>query len=147
MYKKILVPLDGSALAECAFNHLKSLIKDEALAEITLLTVVRVDISWGRDADINAIREKVFYSSGKYLAGAESRLKAEGMKVKAEVVEAESTAHAIIDYAREKGVDIIVMATHGHTGMKGVMWGSVAFGVAQQSHIPVLLIRPESCRA
>lgn len=146
MYKKVLVPLDGSALAECALHHVKPLIRKSSEVEMTLLTVVRVDSSWGREADINAMREKALFSSGKYLAGLESRLVSEGVTVKTAVVEAQSIAQAIIDYAQQNGTDMIAIATHGYTGMKKVMMGSVAFGVTQQSLIPVLLIRPESCR-
>ena len=43
-------------------------------------------------------------------------------------------------------MDAIIIATHGYTGMKRLLLGSVAFGVLHQSPVPVLLIRPESCR-
>ena len=52
----------------------------------------------------------------------------------------------ISDYAKENGIDMIVIATHGYTGLKKLMLGSVALGVLQESHVPVLLIRPDSCR-
>lgn len=45
-----------------------------------------------------------------------------------------------------EGMDMIIIGTHGYTGLKKLMLGRVAFGVLHQSHIPVLLIRPESCR-
>jgi nucleotide-binding universal stress UspA family protein len=147
MYRKVLVPLDGSALAECALNHVKTLIKEGSAGQITLLTVVRVDNAWGREADINAIREKALFSSGKYLADKASRLAEEGMTVETAVVEGQSIAQAIIDYAGTGGMDLIAIATHGYTGMKGIMLGSVASGVTRQSHVPVLLIRPESCKS
>ncbi len=50
MYKKCLVPLDGSELAECALNHVKNLVKEKSVGEVTLLNVVKVDIPW---AEIN----------------------------------------------------------------------------------------------
>jgi nucleotide-binding universal stress UspA family protein len=152
MYKKVLVPLDGSELAECALNHVKSLSKDGSVGEITLLNIMKVDIPWIRtDAesnliDINKIRENVLKSSQKYLADVESRLASEGFKVKIESLEANRPAHAIIEYTQKNGMDMIVIATHGYTGMKGMMMGSVALGVIHQSHVPVLLIRPEACR-
>lgn len=152
MYKKVLVPLDGSELAECALNHVKSLSKDGSVGELTLLNIVNVDIPWFRSEDgheqfdINKVRENVFNSSQKYLTGVESRLASEGFKVKIESLEANRPAHAIIEYAQKNGMDMIVIATHGYTGMKGMMMGSVALGVIHQSHVPVLLIRPEACR-
>jgi nucleotide-binding universal stress UspA family protein len=70
--------------------------------------------------DLQAIREPLFKASRKYLADMESRLVSEGMKVKAESLEGNRPADTITEYAQKEGI--------------------------HQSHIPVLLIRPESCR-
>ncbi len=51
-----------------------------------------------------------------------------------------------MNYAEANDVDLIVIATHGYTGMKKLMFGSVALRVLHDSHVPVLLIRSESCR-
>ena len=154
MYKSVLVPLDGSALAECTLSHVKNLFKDGSVGEVTLLNVVKVDLPWavlGSDQypkgfDLNAIREPLFTASRKYLADIESRLVSEGIKVKTESLEGNRPANTITEYAQEKGMDMIIMGTHGYTGLKKLMLGSVAFGIVHQSHVPVLLIRPESCR-
>ncbi|MDP1990553.1 MAG: universal stress protein [Syntrophales bacterium] len=152
MYKQALVPLDGSDLAECALNHVKSMMKDGLVREATLFNVVKVEIPWIKiddqfeHIDVNLLREKAFQSSQKYLAGMESRLASEGIKVKTASLEAVRPDGAISDYAREKGMNIIIIATHGYSGMKKMLLGSVAFGVLNQSSVPVLLIRPESCR-
>jgi len=154
MYKNILVPLDGSALAECTLSHVKNLFKDGSVGEVTVLNVVKVDLPWAtlgfdqyfKTIDINPIREPLFIASRKYLADIESRLVSEGIKVKTESLEGNRPADTIIEYAQEKGMDMIIIGTHGHTGLKKLLLGSVAFGVLHQSHIPVLLIRPESCR-
>ncbi len=150
MYQKILVPLDGSELAECALSHVKNMVKDGTVAEVTLLNVVNVYVP-GRGeipgiVDINAVRKNLFMESRKYLAGVESRLASEGIKVKMESIESNRPADLISDYAQKNGIDVIVIATHGYTGLKKLMLGSVALGVLHESHIPVLLIRPESCR-
>ena len=153
MYKKVLVPLDGSPLAECTLSHVKNLFKDGSVGEVTLLNVVKVDLPWAVMADnyplgldINAVKEPLFASSRKYLADMESRLGSEGIKVKTESLEGNRPADTITEYAQKKGMDLIIIGTHGYTGLKKLMLGSVAFGVLHQSHIPVLLIRPESCR-
>ncbi len=150
MYQKALVPLDGSPLAECVLSHVKNLAKEGFVKEITLLNVVKFDIPWGGEyperIDLNAIREPLFAASRKYLGEVESRLVSEGIKVKTESREGNRPADTITDYARENGMDAIVIATHGYTGMKRLLLGSVAFGVLHQSSVPVLLIRPESCR-
>ncbi len=154
MYKKVLVPLDGSTLAECTLSHVKNLIRDGSVGEVTLLNVVKVDLPWAqmgtddipsRSIDLEAIRKPLFNASREYLADIESQLGSEGIKVKAESLEGDRPANTITEYAQKKGMDLIIIGTHGYTGLKKLMLGSVAFGVLHQSHIPVLLIRPESC--
>jgi nucleotide-binding universal stress UspA family protein len=150
MYKKILVPLDGSELAECVLDHVKLLVKEGSAGEVTLLNVVKVDTSWaelyGKNFDINAMREALIASARKYLAKIESRLNSEGIKVKTESLEANSPAYKITEYAQENGMELIIMGTHGYTGLKKLIMGSVSSGVLNSSTVPVLLIRPESCR-
>jgi nucleotide-binding universal stress UspA family protein len=154
MYKKVLVPLDGSPLAECTLTHVKNLFKDGSLGELTILNVVKVDLPWAvmksaqspQDINIDAIRKPLFAASGKYLAEIESRLASEGIRVRTESLEGNRPADTITEYAQKKSMDMIIIGTHGYTGLKHLMLGSVAFGVLHQSHIPVLLIRPESCR-
>ena len=154
MYKKVLVPLDGSELAECTLSHVKNLFKDGSVGEVTLLNVFKFDFPWARvrsepdieHIDFNAIRESFIVKSRKYLADIESRLDSEGFKVKTESLEGNRSADKITEYAQEKGMDLIIIGTHGYTGLKKLMLGSVAFSVLHQSHIPVLLIRPESCQ-
>jgi nucleotide-binding universal stress UspA family protein len=160
MYRKILVPLDGSELAECALAHVKELIPGDFAGEVILLNVVTVDIPWrkinegeeGHDIafDINTIVKSFMEKSRRYLAKVRYRfasgLQAQGAAVRTEAVESERPSQAIAEYARENGVDLIVIATHGYTGMKKMMLGSTALRVLSESTVPVLLIRPEGCR-
>ena len=107
MYKKVLVPLDGSDLAECALSHVKSLFEDGSVGEVTLLNIVWFDLPWideyPQRIDINAIREPLFAASKKYLAEVESRLSSKGIKVKTESLEASRPADAITGLRPEKG--------------------------------------------
>ena len=152
MYKKVLVPLDGSELAECALSHVKNLVKDGLAQEVTVLNVFAIPVALlgaGGDTsayvDVNAVEEKMKYDSLKYLADVKSRLDAEGVKVKTESREGSRAAEVICDYAEKNNVDLIVLATHGYTGLKKLMFGSVALEVLHSSHVPVFLVRPESC--
>lgn len=149
MSKKILVPLDGSKLAECALSHVKDFLKGGLAGEVTILTVVKVDVPWAEayddHFDINALRTQMFTKSEKYLADVKSRLASAGVAVKTDLIELNRPADAIIDYAKKNGMDMIVIATHGYTGMKKLLLGSVAFGILNQSPLPVYLIRPEAC--
>ena len=150
MYKKVLVPLDGSKLGECTLSHVKNLFKDGFVGEVTLLNVVKVDVSWSdirsRTVNLKAMRKPLYIASRKYLADIESQLVSKGIKVKTKSLEGNRPADMIVKYAQKKGMNMIIIGTHGHSGLKKLLLGSVAFGVLHQSHIPVLLIRPESCR-
>ena len=145
MYQRVLVPLDGSELAECALSHVQSLVKDGSVGEVTLLHIIRIDVPWA-EVDLQQFRGLAFAAANKYLAEMESRLVSTGAKVKTKVLEANGTANTITEYAQKNSMDLIVMSTHGYTGLKKVLLGSVASGVLNQSHVPVLLIRPEACR-
>ncbi len=156
MYKKILVPLDGSELAECALTHVKKLFQDGPGGEVVLINAVVTDIPWreinaGEDGhptafDYTGFKKTFIDKSKKYLAGVQTRLASEGIKVRTETTESNGPSHTITDYAQKNGVDLIVIATHGYTGMKKMMLGSIALKVLHESNVPVFLVRPEACR-
>lgn len=150
MYQKILVPLDGSELAENALTQVRNLAGGGFVGEIILLNAVEIDLmglsaTHTRSMDLPALRKAHFEKSQKYLEKIESQLSSEGIKVKTESLEGRP-AQTIVDYSQKNGVDLIVIATHGYSGMKRLMFGSVALRVLHDSHAPVLLVRPESCR-
>ena len=150
MYQKVLVPLDGSKIAESALNHVRILAKDGALGEVILLNVFIVavphisDPRYGGSIDINILKKDYQERSMQYLTKAKSKLSLEGLTVKTESIEGSSAAYAIADYTQNNGVDLIIMATHGYTGIKRMLLGSVAHQVLNESPVPVLLIRPET---
>jgi nucleotide-binding universal stress UspA family protein len=152
MYKKALVPLDGSELAECSLSHVINLAKNGSVGEVILINVVLFFVPVAEGGipvyrELPEMRGKASGSSNKYLAGVESRLASEGVKVRTESLEGERPAEIISDYARKNGIDLIIITTHGYTGLKKMMLGSVALELIHDAHMPVLLIRPESCRA
>jgi nucleotide-binding universal stress UspA family protein len=142
--------LDGSELAECALPEVKKLARGGIIGEVLLLNVFEVDFmgiptTHRRVVDINALRNAQLDKSQKYLEKIQAALRSEGIKVKTESQEGTPT-QTIVNYADANDVDLIVIATHGYTGMKKLMFGSVALRVLHDSRVPVLLIRPESCR-
>jgi nucleotide-binding universal stress UspA family protein len=150
MYQKVLIPLDGSELAECALPEVKKLAGGGIIGEVILLNVFEIDFmgvptTHPRIVDLNALRNTQSDKSRKYLEKVQSELSSEGIKVKTESQEG-TPAQSIVNYAEKNHVDLIVIATHGYTGMKKLMFGSVALRVLHDSQVPVLLIRPESCR-
>lgn len=147
MYHHILVPLDGSKMAESALPHVITMAKKGAVGEVTLLHVVNVYTAgccaYPGYVDTGAMQEGLLAESRTYLAEMESRLASEGIPVKIESQEGNRPADTIADYAEKNGVDLIVISTHGYSGLKKLMLGSVALEVLHDSHVPVLLVRPE----
>jgi nucleotide-binding universal stress UspA family protein len=146
MFEKILVPLDGSELAECALPYVINLAKEGVAKEVVLLTVFEIpSLVFAEGLDFTSIREMQFATAQKYLSGLQSKVSMEDLTVKIEVLEGKPT-ELIVEYSKKNNVNLIVIATHGYTGMKQLMLGSVALRVLHDAHAPVLLIRPESCR-
>lgn len=100
--------------------------------------------------DINTVVKSFMEKARKYLAKAKYRfasgLPSEDIKFKVEAIESNRPAETIADYAEKNGVDLIVLSTHGYTGMKKMLLGSIASKVLNEATVPVLLIRPEACR-
>jgi nucleotide-binding universal stress UspA family protein len=146
MYQKVLVPLDGSVLAECALPHVKKMAKMGFIKDIYILTVIDIHPSALLEgADTTIMYKSQMNNSREYLKKVQDQFRAEGIEVKTEIRQG-SAAQVISDYANQNKVELIVIATHGYSGVKRLMFGSVALRVLHDSHVPVLLIRPDSCQ-
>jgi nucleotide-binding universal stress UspA family protein len=146
MYDKVLVPLDGSDLAECALPQVMNLANGGMIGEVTLLSVIELSSAWMEEGiDFIAIKNDLLNKADKYLQDLQSQLSSSGVKVKTATIEGHA-AESIIEYSKEHDINLVVIATHGYTGMKKLMFGSVALRVLHDAHAPVLLVRPESCR-
>jgi len=143
MYKKILVPIDGSPLSEGVLDCASQLAKNEG-SEIVILCVA-----------VNPISEFIFGDPGlakdfidsqetatkEYLVKIENDLKKKGLRVSCFMREG-SVAETIIRTAEEIKADIIAMSTHARKPVAQFFMGSVAENVLRHSKIPVMLIRP-----
>jgi nucleotide-binding universal stress UspA family protein len=144
MYKRILIPLDGSALAEAVLPHVEELAKSSA-AELVLLRVALAHIFPGADpieAQVAAVQE-----AENYVADVAKTLQEQGVRAEAKVRYGDP-AEEILDHAARDHIDLIAMATHGRTGLKRVVLGSVAENVLRSASVPMLLVRapiPEAC--
>jgi nucleotide-binding universal stress UspA family protein len=136
---KILVPLDGSALAEAALPTAIELLADRPLATLRLLRAVAASALPGGDpveAQVRVMRE-----AEEYLDSMATRLTGSGVKGVKTSVWYGPPAPAIVEAAQVGEVDIIVMSTHGRSGLGRLVLGSVAESVLRSTHTPILLIR------
>jgi nucleotide-binding universal stress UspA family protein len=85
---------------------------------------------------------RVEAEAGDYLAGVASRLRDGGLGVELSVLMDADVPAAIVRFARERGFDIVAMSTHGRSGLREVISGSVASAVLRAGALPVLLVRP-----
>ena len=142
MYKKILVPLDGSELAKKALNEAVKLANCFG-AEMILFQVVPFMPIYGSPELVTPliVDEKQKEAAEKYLANLVEEWKGKGFKVTATVKTGQQVAVEIIDFAKESGADLIVMCTHGRSGITRWMLGSVALKLLTRGEKPILLIR------
>lgn len=146
MFTHLLVPLDGSDLAELALPVALE-IASRFESKVTLLRVIHPQHIIGSGHDFAglyfSLREDMHREAAAYMAAKEDTLQAEGHHVHSRIVDGESVAAAILDTTEKLEVDAIVMSTHGRGGVKRWVFGSVADKILQQAHIPVLLIRSQ----
>lgn len=144
MYKKILVPLDGSDLAESALAHVRPLAKCMG-SEVVLLRVVSVPVgAYMMVTEPRLIEEAtqgVEDEASDYLKGVAATLRADGIKVSLQVGTG-VIGDTIQDYAISLHADLIAMSTHGRGGLARLVIGSVADQLIRHSKVPILLVRP-----
>ena len=151
MYKSILVPLDGSGLAECVLPHVESIVKGCGVGKVTFLRVVSPvspALSTGEYAFSEEDARRVLAghkgAAEDYLNQLVNRIQYNGVNVRTEVVTGKA-ADSIADYAARNEVDLIVIATHGHSGISRWVWGSVTGRILRSACVPVLTVRAPGC--
>ena len=156
MYKHIMVPLDGSELAECVLPQVEMIAKDsKVIPQITLIRIVTPLKLYGgfefggmpeyiSPEQIQRLEDDSKKSAQVYLAKQVKRLKADGIDAEAKVTFG-MASQSLTQYAGKNGIDLIVIATHGRSGITEWFWGSVAERVLKTSKIPVLMVRPNGC--
>jgi nucleotide-binding universal stress UspA family protein len=145
MYKNILIPTDGSELAGKAVQHGITLA-NEIGAKITVLTVTAPFHVFALDPQVvedtsDQYKKHTQEHAAKMLGAVANAAKAAGVTCGTVQVEHEHPYQAIIDTARSKGCDLIVMASHGRRCISAIVVGSETVKVLTHSKIPVLVHR------
>jgi nucleotide-binding universal stress UspA family protein len=155
-YRGILVPLDGSERAETALPHAAALAERFG-ARIVLYRVVdppgpmMLPDAIGPAAGLPAVPPPMLDTvqfaqeardlTAEYLESRARELRALGLMVTGLVGDVGDIAEQIVETARREVIDLIVMSTHGRTGLDRLLFGSVAEDVVRHAPVPVLLIR------
>lgn len=145
MYKRILVPVDGSPLSEAVLPHAQALAQAEG-AEIVLLRVAvnpSAEFSFSDPALASELIKEMEAETKIYLKDLCSKVESTGVHT-AYLMRVGPIADTILEVASAMRADIIAMSTHGRSGLQRWLIGSIAERVVHQSPVPVLLIRPQS---
>ena len=144
MYEKILVPLDGSDLAELAIRHARE-IAGGARSEILLLQAVNFPMPVVPEAVLapdSKWLDGAKKEAARYLDGIAAPLREAGIRVRA-ILDERPPADAILHVAAGEGVELIIMSTHGRGGLSRMLMGSVAESVFRATPRTVMLVKPE----
>jgi nucleotide-binding universal stress UspA family protein len=147
--RSILVPLDGSKLAQTIIPHVKELVKQRGVeTEMILVNVVNLPVipytDWGRKSQTLGENLAALRTEGEaYLNGLVKTLKAEGFTARAEQLTGDPTDE-IVRYAAEYKPRLIAMTTHGRSGINRFIFGGVAENVLRRlQRTPLFLVRPK----
>ena len=151
MYRTIVVPLDGSKLAECVLSHVENLAKGCQVENISLVRVVEpispmVMGEYGglTSKQIERIESELTSEAETYLQQRAQEIKYNGVKTAWKVLYGR-VAETLAEHATQTGTDLIVISTHGRSGVSRWVWGSVADRVLRSSCVPVLMVRAPGC--
>ena len=151
------MPLDGSKLAECVLPHVEAFASDCQVSTIIFVRVIEPaplhlrggyatnEVDFSTDfskiqqhiTNIAALRKS---SAEVYLCSVINRIKPNGAELKGEVIIG-ATADKLIEYAEVNQIDLILIATHGRSGLSRWVRGSIADRILRAAHIPVLMVR------
>ncbi|HEX7518955.1 MAG TPA: universal stress protein, partial [Candidatus Deferrimicrobium sp.] len=144
MYEKILVPLDGSDLAERAIRHAQEIARGTR-SEIILLQAVNFPMAVIPEAVLvpdDKWLDEAKKEAARYLEKVAAPLRQAGMRVRT-LLDERPPADAILHIATREEADLIVMSTHGRGGFSRLLMGSVAESVFRATSRTVMLVKPE----
>ncbi len=146
MYKKLLVPLDGSTFSESALEHARTIAKGRTVEKVILLRVLEPLIMDVKDfigaERVREAEEKREIDARQYLEKVAAELRKDDIPVETKLVVDGQPAEKILEVAKDEKVDLITMSTHGKSGFQQWVFGSVAHRVLVHSSIPILMVVP-----
>ena len=143
MYKKILVPLDGSKRAEMIRPHVRELAS-RFHATVILIMVIEHIYTTGTGETYSSINEKALKAklkdSESYLDGIVAKFQNKGITCK-KLISQGPVVEKIIEAANTEDVDLIAMTSHGYGGLARIFYGSVAAGILHRVDRPIFIVR------
>ncbi|MCD4749692.1 MAG: universal stress protein [Thermoanaerobaculales bacterium] len=140
MFRHILVPLDGSPLAECVLPHALEIAR-AFTARLTVLQVLECPSSRDGTPAVDPLDWHLTKAESEaYLDGVAERLRDHGADVRKACLEGRP-AERVIEFAHRSGVDLIALSSHGQSGLSGWNVSSVVQKIILRAHVSILLVR------
>ena len=149
-YQKIIVPMDGSQLAECVLPHVEAIALACQVGAVELVRVVplvELHIKGGMpvsDSQEKELNEEAVEEAKTYLNKVKKILAKKGIPVTTKVLTG-PTAKVLADYIDKSGADLVIISTHGRSGPSRWVWGSIADRLLHSTCTPILMIRAPGC--
>lgn len=144
MFQKILVPTDGSDIAQKAANTAVQLAKGQG-ADVVGVYVIDpfpyIGIGDASAAGLQAYLSEAKSAAGQALDALRRTCQAEGVPFMGDTIERNAVYEGVLETAQAEGCDLIVMASHGRQGVKALILGSVTQKVLTHASIPVLIVK------
>ena len=158
MYQNILVPLDGSELAECVLPHVETIVKGCENPTVIFARVVepaRSPFGSGTDGgkvfteqEATKVRQEINQRSKEeaqqYLNNLAGRIKYGAATVRT-VLLSGGPAESLAEYIQKNQIDLVIMSTHGRSGVSRWVWGSTADKLLRSACTPVMMVRAPGC--
>lgn len=147
-----MVPLDGSRLAECVLPHVRAIAGGCFVNNVTLVQVMEpFHLREGLESRISPEERKRLDNDSMnlardYLSGIKEQLGDSGIRAEYEVLLG-NVLDKIVDFANENQVDLVILATHGKSGISRWVWGSTADRILRACCMPVMMVRAPGCVA
>jgi nucleotide-binding universal stress UspA family protein len=140
MFKHILVPLDGSKLAECVLPHVVA-VANAFEADVTLLQVLERERAPSEQGFVDPLGWYMGSAEAQaYLDGIAARIQELGLRAETAVREGRA-AQQIIGFARRKEADLLVLSSHGRSGLSGWNVSGVVQKTIMRAYVPVMIVR------
>jgi nucleotide-binding universal stress UspA family protein len=143
MYKRVLIPLDGSPVAEGVLPFVSQIagpLDMEVILLRVLEPIVPVVVEGTRRVDVEDVEGRIAEAEA-YLRPLAASLAARGVRTQTAVRRGSPVADQINTAAKSAGADLIAMTTHGREGLTRLVFGSVAEAVVRHAEVPVFLMR------
>jgi len=142
IFKNILVPYDATSFSNRAFQKALDIAKKDG-SKITIFTVIEGEYSaiMGYSKINPQVIKKQQSAAKKFIYKLESSAKKSNVPISIKIKQGVTIVKEIVNFAKSKKFDLIVMGSHGRTGLNKLILGSVANGVAQQAKCSVMVVK------